>query len=518
MSGRKRLWALSVGVAAAGIGIATTVPAVAGLSAPVVGEESPATAMFAAQGVAMNSPMLAVDPTDSRFVVLAHRQDAPEFGCGLQVSGNGGLGFVPANPVPTLPPGAERCYAPEVAFDRHGKLYYLFIGLHGQGNNPMGIFLTTSTDNGRTFDTPRQLLGPSNYQVRMAIDRSMGNDGRIHLVWLKAANDDLLGGLPPADNPLLASHSDDGGKTFSTPVRVSDPARPRSIAPALAVGADHRVHVTYYDLRDDVRDYQGLEGPAWDGAWSVVATTSSDGGKTFAPSVVVDDAVVPPGRVMLIYTMAPPTLAVADGDGGNLYTAWWDSRAGNADVYLSRSTDGGRVWSEPLRVNDDASGGAKADQYLPRVSVAPGGRVDVLYLDRRNDPNNVRNDVYFTYSTDGGRTFAASTKVTSEPSDSRVGQRYQLPSAQGQFEFGNRLGLVSTRAGAIGAWPDTRNALLGSADQSVFTSRLTFPGESDGEAGGAVPAWAVGVGITGIVAVIVMGTIVLRRRASVAAQ
>jgi hypothetical protein len=149
----------------AGIVAFATAPAAAALSAPVIGEEVPATATVESRGVAMNSPMLAVDPTNSRFVALAHRQDAPDFGCGLEVSGDGGAGFVPADPIPTLPPGAERCYAPEVAFDGKGTLYFLFVGLHGAGNNPMGVFLTTSTDNGRTFGTPRQLLGPSNYQV-----------------------------------------------------------------------------------------------------------------------------------------------------------------------------------------------------------------------------------------------------------------------------------------------------------------------------------------------------------------
>ena len=71
---------------------------------------------------ANNSPALAADPTQPRFVALAHRSDSPEFSCGLQVSGDGGRGWQPADPVPVLPEGAEKCYAPEVAFDRRGRL------------------------------------------------------------------------------------------------------------------------------------------------------------------------------------------------------------------------------------------------------------------------------------------------------------------------------------------------------------------------------------------------------------
>ena len=72
--------------------------------------------------------------------------DALDFGCALEVSGDAGGTFVPANPVPTLPPGAEKCYGPEVAFDRKGTLYFLFVGLRGTGNTPMGVFLTSSSD------------------------------------------------------------------------------------------------------------------------------------------------------------------------------------------------------------------------------------------------------------------------------------------------------------------------------------------------------------------------------------
>lgn len=479
---------------------------------PEVGASVPATATYTNLGVAQNSPMLAIDPTDSRFVALAHRQDAPEFGCGLQVSGDGGQGFVPAEPVPVLPEGAERCYGPEVAFDRHGRLYYLFIGLAGAGNNPVGVYLTTSTDHGRTFSPPAQVLGPSSYQVRMVIDNDRGRRGRLHLVWLQAANDDPLGGLPPLPNPLMSAYSDDGGATFSEPVQLSDADRPRAVAPAIAVGTDGRAHVAYFDLQDDFRDYQGLEGPAWEGTWSVVVTTSADGGRSWGPGVEVDDGLVPPGRVILIYTMAPPSLVA--GDDGSLVAAWSDARNGDADVFTSRSADQGATWSPPLRVNDDPPRPEPADQYLPRLSVAPGGRVDLVYFDRRNDPANVRNDVYYSWSDDGGQAWAPSLRLTEHSSDTRVGQRYAVPSATGLFEIGSRLGLVSTRARALAAWPDTRNSLLGSADQSVFTAEARFPGVIDEPEVEGPPWLLIGAISGGATSVLVMIVVAVHRRRS----
>ncbi len=444
---------------------------------PVVGPEVPATALNLGVGLANNSPKLVVDPTQPRFVVLANRLDAPDFSCALQVSGDGGRGWISLNPVPELPAGADKCYAPEVAFGPDGLLYYLFVGLAGPGNEPMGAFLTTSADGAQTFTTPRQVLGPLNFGVRMAIDPSFGENGRIHLAWLTATSDPPLGGLGPPPNPIMAAHSDDGGTTFSEPTQVSDPDRSRVVAPALVVGSDQSVHVGYYDLKDDIRDYQGLEGPTWEGTWSLLLASSLDGGERFGPSVVVDDEVRPHDRVMLVFTMPPPALVSA---GGRVCTAWTDARHGDADVLSRCSSDGGRSWETLRRVNDDALANDRI-QYLPQLSIGPDGALHAIFYDRRNDPKGVLNHVYYTYSTGGG-TFAPNVRLTTHPSNSRIGQEYVHPSAEGQFEFGSRLALLASGSKVLAAWPDTRNATEGTTSQSLFTTEVELPGAArDGE-------------------------------------
>ena len=433
-----------------------------------VGEDLPATANDVAPPSANNSPMLAADPTNPRFVVLANRVDARDFGCALQVSGDGGGGFIPVDPVPTLPPGAEKCYAPEVAFDRKGVLYYLFVGLHGQANQPMGVFLTSSSNRGRSFTAPRQVLGPHNFGVRMAIDGSVGSKGRIHLVWLAANTDPTLNSLPPPPNPILSAYSDDGGRTFSKPVQVNEPGRQLVAAPALALGPHHVVAVLFYDLGADERDYHGLDGPAWDQPWTLASSASRDGGRTFQPNVVVDDHVVPSERVLLIFTMPPAAIAV--DMHGRLFVAWDDVRNGDRDVFVRRSSDGGRTWSAAERVNDDPVKDGK-DQYQPRLAVAPDGRVDVVFYDRRNDPADVSNDVFYTSSTDGGRTWAANVRLTSKPS--RPNGPTYIGTPSGLMEYGSRLGLLATNRAAVAAWTDTRDAPLPEY-QDVFTATVTL--------------------------------------------
>lgn len=501
-----RLGRLALGAAAAVAGAAMLIGFVPGggsAGPPKVRDEAPVTAMDLTRGFANNSPNLVADPTDGRFVVMANRLDAPDFSCALQVSGDGGRGWETASPVPKLPPGAEKCYAPEAAFDDDGTLYYLFVGLEGDGNQPMGAFLTTSTDRARTFGPPRRVLGPRNYAVRMALDRSEGDRGRIHMVWLHATTDPPLGGFNAPPNPILASHSDDGGRTFSEPVTVNAAEGQRAAAPALVLGPGGTVHVAYYDLQDDVRDYQGLEGPTWEGTWSIVLATSTDGGRRFGPGVVVDEGIVPHERVLLIFTMPPP--AVVAGGDGRVCVAWTDARNGDADAVVRCSSDGGRTWSEIRRVNDDKVGNGRS-QYQPRLGLAPGGRLDVVFYDRRTDPEDVMNRVSYTFSTDGAVSFARNRALTSDPSNTLVGQRYTNASAKGLVEFGSRMGLLSRNDAAVAAWTDTRNSRSGTS-QDLFSAMVEFPEDPQ-------PAWArVGGGALLAAGLLLVGAAVRPRRA-----
>lgn len=483
-----------------------TAPVASAATAPVVVDEVPVTAVDERVELGNNSPTVLAHPHDARMLVLASRVDHPDFSCALHVSGDGGRSWLPVNPVPTLPEGAEKCYAPEVAFDRDGLLYYLFVGLQGGGNSPMGAFLVTSADRGRTFSAPRRVLGPERYMVRLGIHAGSATKGRLHLVWLEALSDPPLGGLPPPPNPIMSASSEDGGATWSGPVQVSDPARRRVVAPAIAVAPDGSVRVAYYDLEDDARDYQGLEGPTWEGTWSVVVSASVDGGRTFGPGVAVDEDVVPTERVMLIFTMPPPALMA--GAEGLVLVAWPDGRNVDWDVLLRRSTDGGATWSQPRRLNDDEVGNRR-HQYLPRLALAPGGRVDAVFYDRRADPENLRNHVMLASSPDGGRTFAPNRRLSSDPSHSEVGPRYLVPSAEGLVEFGSRLGLVSTDATTLAAWADTRNSDIDTAQQDIFATRVEHSAPAR-EGGGRTARLLVAGAV--VVAVAAVAATVLRRR------
>src|SRR5262249_42310091 len=146
-------------------------------------------------------------------------------------------------------------------------------------------------------------------------------------------------------------------------------------------------------------------------------------------------------RVLLIFTLPEPALTV--DPSGNVYAAWADARNKDWDVFLRRSSDGGATWSADVtRLNDDPPNNGK-NQYLPVLRASPNGRIDAVFEDRRDDPNNVSNNVYYTYSTDAGASWSANLRLSSAGSDTTIGARYPIVSAQGLVDFGSHPALLS---------------------------------------------------------------------------
>lgn len=441
---------------------------------------------------ANNSPTLARHPEQSDHLVVAHRIDRPGFSALLEWSADAGATWQPTT-LP-LPPGTEACtgsidgqlcpFAPDVAFGSDGTLYVVYVHLEGEGNTPAALWLARSTDGGRTIEAPVRIAGELTFQPRVVV----GPEGTVHLTWLDAdgvALNQLVG-----QARIVASRSTDGGQSFSEPVPVSDADRLRVGAASPIIGSDGDLVILYEDFKDNRRDFENLEGPPAEDPFALVLTRSSDGGATFSPGNEFESGIVATRR-FLVFLPEYPSLAA--GPDGALYAAWSDGRNGDDDVFVRRSGDGGSTWEEPVRVNDNAVDDG-TDQYLPRLSVAPGGRVDVLFYDRRRDPSNVLADVFLGTSTDGGRSFT-NRRVSSEPFDSRVGPTFGP--AYGT-DFGTRIGLDSTDDGAYGTWTDTRLGTDATGRQDIFGAPVVGLGSS------GIPGWLLIAALTVAAALVAM--------------
>jgi hypothetical protein len=106
-----------------------------------------------------------------------------------------------------------------------------------------------------------------------------------------------------------------------------------------------------------------------------------------------------------------PVMEVAPNN--NIYCVVQDMLQGNGwDVAFIKSTDQGTTWSTPVRVNDDVST-PNADQLEPWIEVDAYGNIHVFWIDNRNyySTNTYACDVYYSYSTDQGVTWAANERV-----------------------------------------------------------------------------------------------------------
>lgn len=130
------------------------------------------------------------------------------------------------------------------------------------------------------------------------------------------------------------------------------------------------------------------------------------------PGWATPRCVQPTGHTAVAGRQVGPRLAVArDGD---IFVSWVDrDRDPTGDILFSRSPNGGRSFGEPARVNDDES--AMTGQEYHGVAVASDGAIGVVWLDERDAPPTYPNQkqVYFSSSSDGGRTFSKNRALTS---------------------------------------------------------------------------------------------------------
>ncbi len=135
------------------------------------------------------------------------------------------------------------------------------------------LWFAHSTDGGESFSAPRVIGGEKSSPARAPSLAVRGD--QLLLAW--TTGDD-------AGADIRVVRSVDDGQSFSAPMTV-EPNDSYSDAPALAIAGDGTVHLAFTE---------SAAGPF--SRLHVRAARSSDGGKTFSPSVNISGALPPPYR------------------------------------------------------------------------------------------------------------------------------------------------------------------------------------------------------------------------------
>ncbi len=409
--------------------------------------------------------MVSIDPTDPNHLLgcskFFYQPENYLFYTGVFESYDGGYTWSELQP-----PGVEQYSLtsdPVTTFDDQGNGYFTLLT-----RGPTGVDMQKKPAGGdwewpvvvdRTTSTDKQWIAAD--QNPQTISPYAGN---LYMSWTS------FGG--PATG-IVFSRSTDGNQTWSPPFSVAGGNVQGSIP---GVAPDGTVYVLF--------GRNIFYGPT---AGTLEFVKSTDGGATFsAPAVAANIIAIPwylpdpfGNPVNFRSPASLPGFAVSPTNG-NLYTVWADYRNGDSDIYFARSTDGGTTWSTPVRLNDDPTGNG-IDQWQPQVSVAPNGRVAVMWFDRRLPcpdlpwipPNHVGVyngciDTFMTRSFDDGVTWEPNIRASAQTWDWTL----NLPITGGGDGFiGDYQGIASNNEYDLPFWNATAN--LGENDdnyQEVFVA------------------------------------------------
>lgn len=367
-------------------------------------------------GDAANTPSIAVDPTDPKKLVITWRQfdnirsNFAEVGAAY--SHDGGQTWTVLR---SLCP-AEYTIDITTQCDRAGVFYVASTGVSG-------LALARSLDGGVTWSTHSWPLVIGRTALSIAIDQTAApGKGNIYCAW-----GDRFARITERAETL--------------PVVVGVPSeRDGSV---LAVGADGAVYAAAMDVKEVKLD-RSLDAGDSQGRPTLRTFASVDlGGELRREAGPNPGGTL--GRLQLACDHS------RGGTRGNLYLLRSVDPPGPdpVDVMFARSTDGGATWNKPVRINDDV-GNDRAWQWFATMSVAPNGRIDVLWNDTRTDPAGRRSELYYACSRDGGVTWSRNVPI-SPPFDPYV-------SWPNQDKLGDGYGMVSDNAGAFIAYAATFNA------------------------------------------------------------
>ena len=268
-----------------------------------------------------------------------------------------------------------------------------------------------SPDKGVTFRDPDLAVSPSNELAA------------IYRWWRHS----------PRAKQLRLARSDDGGKTWSRPEQPIDTSG-QAFDPNAAWGGGKTLVVVWADERRG--------GKVFD----VYARRSPDGGMTWGPEQLLSDF---PEKLPSDAFARPRII----GDGQDRYwVVWMGIKNGRSSLYMNRSVDGGRKWTNPVALTGESQ------SVLGRNLHRAGERMLLVWQDVRTG----RDRLYAVTSSDGGVTWTAPARVDHVPESAEVA--VTSPSV-----------LLNADGEALVAWQDARNGR-----EDIFLARSTDAGRTWG--------------------------------------
>src|SRR5947209_6557777 len=193
------------------------------------------------------------------------------------------------------------------------------------------------------------------------------------------------------NNEVFFARSTDNGKSFNKTINISN-ATGCSADNQIAVQGNN-VYITWWDNKT--------------GNWQVFSRASTDAGKTFGDSVMLQSIGSSP-----VKKLTPPPAGRITVDtllatsGNNTYVSWWDNRTGNWEVLFTKSSDNGKSFSDTINISKSPDA-----RSLGARMAAQGNNVYITWWD--TDKTTGVKNVFFRASNDNGNTFGSPIMLNS---------------------------------------------------------------------------------------------------------
>jgi len=271
---------------------------------------------------------------------------------------------------------------PTIALDQKtATVYVAWVGKNGEERN---VYLAKMKKGAEQFSEPKQvndIAGDGAAHSEAPAQVAVGPEGNVYVLWHQ---DTYREGRRFPTSNLRFARSTDGGTSFSPAIFVNDDHAGPPVGHgfhSIAVSPDGAIYVTWLDSRDKVI------------APAVMVARSLDGGKSFAPGVVVAKNICPCCR----------TATTVDAQG-TVYVAFRHVYPENLrDMAIVRSEDRGQTFSEPARIHEDGWVIDGCPHNGPAIDTDAEGNVHLAWYTGKEEGFGV----YYAVSSDRGDHFTA---------------------------------------------------------------------------------------------------------------
>jgi hypothetical protein len=400
-------------------------------------------------GDAANECVIAVDPTDGNKMTIAWRQ----FNDVTSNFRQGGKGYTTDAGITWTFPGVLENNVfrsdPVTKSDEIGQFFYLSL----QSNVQQSFFcddLWRSTNGGQSWTLLSGERGAGGGDKQwFTIDKT---NGPGHGFQYQA--DD---GINCSGGGVQFQRSTNGGVTWQSPITI--PNSP--VYGTLDVDTNGNLFIggegnTFYCVRSSNAQIGG-QTPTFDRSTPVnLGGDLGSGG-------------INPGGLDGMLFLAVDRSGGATNNNIYMLASVVPSGRNTTDVMFVRSTDGGMTFSAPHKVNDDPVNPSKW-HWFGTFAVAPNGRLDAVWYDTRNAANNTDSQLFYSWSTDAGVTWAPNIAVSNAFNP--------FEGYPNQSKIGDYITIVSDNTGGNVAYSATfnMNPNRGQHEEDVYYVRVSPSG------------------------------------------